>query len=82
MPQLTRYCSERSYKARILEWGFEKNIKSTEMKYMARKSRKRKLEEGKETRFRVRSKAVDAKKIVRFIQDHRGIQWPVSMSRE
>jgi hypothetical protein len=43
--------SERKWKEKMQEWGFEKNIPAKEMKFMATRACKRELEDGKETIF-------------------------------
>jgi hypothetical protein len=64
---------ERQYKTRIRKWDLEKKMKNNEMIFIARKDRKRKIEEGKDTAFfvkRDRKRLVDPRKISRFIKDH------------
>ncbi|KAI9874344.1 MAG: hypothetical protein M1830_009850 [Pleopsidium flavum] len=46
----------RQYKDKFKEWGFEKNIKASDMKIMLAKAEKRKVAEDKNTRFRVRGR--------------------------
>lgn len=64
-------CSERQYKTRISQWALEKNVKFDEMKAIVRKYQERKVQEGKDTLFRVRKRPVDPKKISRFIKKHK-----------
>jgi hypothetical protein len=59
---------ERQYKRKIATWKLDKNIKDADMKVMLRKQRKRKLEEGKESKFEVNGRPVPPQKINRFVQ--------------
>jgi hypothetical protein len=58
--------SERKWKEKMQEWGFEKNIPAKEMKFMATKAWKRELEEGKETLFCRNGTVVDRGKVEMF----------------
>jgi hypothetical protein len=57
--------SERKWKEKVKEWGFEKNIPSCDMSYMVAKSVKRKAE-GKDTTFYRNGMQVDENKIEQF----------------
>jgi hypothetical protein len=46
-------------------------VKFDEMEAIVRKYRERKVQEGKDTIFRVRKRPVDPKKISRFIKKHK-----------
>ena len=48
---LTKSYSERKWKEKLKEWGFEKYLSANSMKVIVAKSDKRKLDEGKETVF-------------------------------
>jgi len=74
--------SERQYKTRITQWGLDKKVKHNEMKAIVRIERKRKVQEGKDTCFRVRKRPVDRKKIKRFIKDHPSVDESSSKSCE
>jgi hypothetical protein len=59
--------SERQYKKRISQWHIDKNIKDSEIRFMAQMQVKRALED-KETNFRVRGRDVDPEKISRAVK--------------
>ncbi|CZR56271.1 uncharacterized protein PAC_06159 [Phialocephala subalpina] len=58
--------SERKWKDKLKEWGFEKNIPAKEMSFMAAKSIKRKFEEAKDTIFYRGGTLVDESKVEEF----------------
>jgi hypothetical protein len=57
--------SERKWKEKVKEWGFEKNVPSCDMSYMVAKSAKRKAK-GKDTTFYRNGMQVDENKIEQF----------------
>jgi len=59
--------SQRQYKIRISQWGLEKKIKDSEIRFIAQTQAKRALED-KETNFRVRGRDVDPEKISRAVK--------------
>jgi hypothetical protein len=59
--------SQRQYKIRISQWHLDKNIKDSEIRFIAQTQRKRALED-KETNFRVRGREVDPEKISRAVK--------------
>ncbi|EOD47597.1 putative ankyrin repeat protein [Neofusicoccum parvum] len=63
--------SRRTYLNKLKEWGVEKNVPSTKMKFMAEKATKRKAE-NKETVFIWQGKRVPAHKIERFQRRRKG----------
>ncbi len=61
----------RQYKAKIKEWGLEKNFKNKDMQAIVRKDSKRKSEHPhKATRFRCRKRQVPQHRIERYRRDH------------
>jgi hypothetical protein len=73
----------KQYKDRIEKWGINvKNFKGSEMKAVVRKKQKRKLDEQKESGFRIRGREVGSEKIEKFMKRN-GIPenseyWPTS----
>lgn len=51
------------YKTRINKWRINKRIKTSEIKAMARKRFKRRIEEGKESAFRFRGRDVNSQEL-------------------
>jgi len=72
--------SERQYKRRIAQWGLDKKVKHNEMRAIVRIEKKRKMQEGKDTTFRVRTRPVDPKKIKRFTKDYPNVEESSSQS--
>ncbi len=61
----------RQYKAKIKEWGLEKNFRNEDMQAIVRKDSKRKSENShKATRFRCRKRPVPQHRIERYRRDH------------
>jgi hypothetical protein len=73
----------KQYKDRIEKWSINvKNFKAYEMKAVVRKRQQRKLDEKKETGFRIRGRKVEPEKIEQFMKRN-GISessqyWPTS----
>lgn len=61
------FSSQRQYKRRITLWHLDKNIKDSEIRFIAQTQVKRAREE-KETNFRVRGRDVDPEKISRAVK--------------
>lgn len=57
---------KRQYKRKIAAWHFDKNVKDEEMKIILWMQRTRKLDQGKDSVFYVRSQLVKASKIARY----------------
>lgn len=61
----------RQYKARIKEWGLEKNFKKKDLQAIVRKDSKRKSEHPhKATIFRCRKRQVPRRRNERYGKDH------------
>jgi len=61
----------KQYNSKFKEWGFEKNIKETDMRAIVRKDLKRKAEDPfRATVFRLRKRLVPTEKIERYRRDH------------
>lgn len=59
--------SQRQYKIKISQWHLDKNIKDSEVRFIAQTQVKRALED-KNTNFRVRGRDVDPEKIARAVK--------------
>lgn len=60
------HASKRTWKAKMKTWCFEKNVPATELATVLAKAKKRKREEGKETRIFYNGTEIDEKRIARF----------------
>jgi hypothetical protein len=61
--------TKKQYKDRIEKWGINvKNFKRSEMKAVVRKRQRRKLDENKDSVFRIRGREVESEKIVKFMK--------------
>ena len=63
---LTFEYSERKWKEKLKEWGFEKHISATDMSIIVAKAEKRVREEGKETVFFHGQSEITPQRIERF----------------
>ncbi|KAF4628255.1 hypothetical protein G7Y89_g9901 [Cudoniella acicularis] len=59
--------TKRQYNRRISQWGLDKNIKDSEVRWIAQKQKRRAVEE-KDTVFKVRGREVDPDRIARAIK--------------
>ena len=67
---LKRFLRCKQYKTKLNEWGYEKNIKETDMKAIFRKDLKRKADDPlRPSTFRVRGRPVPQPKIDRYKRD-------------
>ena len=58
--------SKKQWTDKLKDWNLKKNVSSEEMKNIARIQHKRRTEQDKETRFRVRSRLVTMENIERW----------------
>ena len=69
--KLTNCCRRKQYTTKFKEWGYEKNIKETDMKAIVNKDLKRKAENPlRPSAFRLRGKPVPNHKIERYEKDN------------
>jgi tetrahydrodipicolinate N-succinyltransferase len=59
------------YKIRTSKWGLDKKVKADEMMFIVQKEYQRRVEEGKNTNFRLRGHNVNREKIHRFKKEHK-----------
>ena len=70
---MTKCSSTRQYRTRVSQWGWDKNVKPSEMSAIVRKRQHRRVvEAGKgELKFRVRGNEVSVNKIARWMDRNR-----------
>ena len=69
--KLTICCRRKQYTTKLKEWGYEKNIKETDMRAIVNKDLKRKAENPlRLSAFRLRGKPVPKHKIERYEKDN------------
>ncbi|KAI9702973.1 MAG: hypothetical protein M1836_008187 [Candelina mexicana] len=62
------FASQKKYKEKLKNWGFEKNLTSRQTKFITRKALRRWTEEGKKTEFRVKGNRVPSEKVERHLK--------------
>ena len=72
--------SERKWKEKVKEWGFEKNVPTRDMNFIVAKAEKRKAE-GKETIFYRNGTQFDESTIEQFKKKETDINWQQYLAR-
>lgn len=73
-------CREKQYKDRLAAWHIGKNLKTSQVKFMIAKERKR-AARGKKTAFRLHGQDVDPRKVARFAR-RKGLTWEPNKAKQ
>ena len=66
--------SKRTWKSKLKEWAFNKNLTSKDLCVLGAKARKRKAEDGKETSFHRWGSEISLEKIERLRKNRKTLQ--------